>query len=465
MKSNNQLNKSAKQSQLNEGIVTLLLGIAIVLVIMNTTMFNLALPDVARDYQLSASSTSWIVTGYSIVFAISSITYSRLADFVPIRRLFVLGLLSLSFAAIAGIFSNSFIMLLIVRIIQASGAGSFPALSLVLITRYVPLERRGRAMALILSSVSLGFGLGPVVGGAIVEYIGWKSLFIVTAITLFLVPLFIKLIPNEASRKGSFDVFGALFIGVGITGLLLFLTNHSLTALVNGLIAISLFIIRIRTAKEPFVLPSLFLNRSYLVLGAVGISAYMTSFATLFLMPQILVNQYSLSAIQAGLVIFPGSFLAMIVSKKIGWFIDTNGNNALIKHIPLLLLASVLMFALFEGVSYFAIMGIYMVMSVSITILSSSISNEMSKILQPTQIGSGLGLFQLLQFFSGALGVATTASALNWQKNFSIGQAYSNIYWGLTIIVVLSIVCAYIYLQLSLRKAVYLKRKEYSYDE
>ncbi|MFP3422687.1 MFS transporter, partial [Bacillus sp. SIMBA_161] len=85
--------------------------------------FNLALPDVAAAYHLSPSSTSWIVTGYSIVFAISSITYSRLSDFVPIRRLYLIGILSLSLASIAGLFTNSFIMLLIVRIIQASGAG------------------------------------------------------------------------------------------------------------------------------------------------------------------------------------------------------------------------------------------------------------------------------------------------------------------------------------------------------
>lgn len=446
------VNEGVKQVKLNEGVVTLLLGITIAVVIMNTMMFNLALPNVAKDFQLSASTTSWIVTGYSIVFAISSITNSRLADFVPIRRLFIIGLLSLSLAAIVGMFSNSFTMLLIVRIIQAAGAGSIPALSLVLITRYVPIERRGKSMALIMSSFSLGLGLGPVVGGVVVQYLGWQLLFIVTAVTLLLVPLFLVFIPKEAPKKGSFDLLGALFVGVGTTGLLLFLTNHSWISLSTGLIAIALFIIRILKAKEPFVLPSLFLNRSYLVLGAVGVSAYMTSFATLFLLPQILINQYSLSAIQAGLVIFPGSFLAMIVSKKVGRYIDTNGNSTLIRYIPLLLLASVVMFALLEGVSYFAIMGIYMVMNVSFTILSSSISDEMPKLLQSSQIGSGLGLFQLLQFFSGAFGVATTASALNWQKNLSLAHTYSNIYWGLSIIVILSIGCAFIYLRTGLRK-------------
>ncbi|MGO4276224.1 MFS transporter, partial [Paenibacillus sp. TAF58] len=191
-------------------------------------------------------------------------------------------------------------------------------MSLNLISRYVPVERRGKAMAMIMSSISLGLGLGPVVGGAIVEYLGWHILFIVTAVTLLLVPFFVVLIPKEEPRKGSFDALGALFIGVGTTGLLLFLTNHSWLMLMFGFIALALFIVRIRSVKEPFVLPSLFKNRSFLILGAVGIAAYLCSFATLFLMPQILVKQYGLSAIQAGLVIFPGSILAVFVSRRVG---------------------------------------------------------------------------------------------------------------------------------------------------
>jgi len=441
----------AVPQSMKEGAVLGLLGITVVVVIMNTMMFNLALPDVAEAFQLSASSTSWIVTGYSIVFAISSITYSRLADFVPIRRLFIIGIMSLSLAAIAGIFSNSFLMLISARIVQASGAGAIPALALVLISRYIPLERRGKAMALVMSSVSLGLGLGPVVGGAVVEYLGWHILFVLTAVTILLVPLYMAYIPREEMKKGSFDALGAIFIGGGTTGLLLFLTSQSFIALIIGLASLILFIVRIRTAANPFVLPSLFRNRSYLILGGVGIAAYLCSFATLFLMPQILVKQYGLSAIEAGLIIFPGSMLAMFVSRRVGQYIDTQGNASIIRYIPLFLLAAVVLFALFEGLSYWAILFIYMLLSTSFTILSSSVSNEMSRILEPSQIGSGLGLFQLLQFFSGAFGVAISASALVWQKNLSLSHAYSNIYWGLTVVVLAAIACSILYFRSAFR--------------
>ncbi|MFC5406388.1 MFS transporter [Cohnella soli] len=430
-----------------EGFLIALLGISVILVIMNTMMFNFALTDVAKEYGLSAVATSWIVTGYSIIFAISSITYSRLSDFVPIHRLLVIGSLSLSLAAIVGYFVDSYVMLLAVRFVQASGAGAIPALALVICSRYVPLERRGKAMATIMSAAALGLGIGPVAGGAIVEYLGWHELFLVTAVTFVLVPFFLATVPREKPARGSFDALGALLAGAGTTGLLMFLTNHSWIALIGGVAAILLFIIRIRKAAQPFVLPALFANKPYLSLSAVGIAAYLCSFSTLYLMPQLLVKQYGLSAIEAGLVIFPGSLLSMLVSSRVGRMIDRKGNLPIIRYVPLIVLLSVVLFALFDGAGYAAISVIYILLSIGFTFITSSVSNEMSRILPPKQIGSGLGLQQLLQFFSGAFGVAMSATAVGWQKDFKLSHAYSNIYWGLAVIVALSLLCVVHYLR------------------
>lgn len=76
----------------HEGIIITLLGITVVLVTMNTAMFNLALNDLSHYFNLLPSTVSLTVTGYSIVFAIFSITYSRLSDFVPLNRLFAISL-------------------------------------------------------------------------------------------------------------------------------------------------------------------------------------------------------------------------------------------------------------------------------------------------------------------------------------------------------------------------------------
>ncbi|MBB6634075.1 MFS transporter [Cohnella thailandensis] len=443
---------SLEETRVREGLLISLLGLAMILVIMNTTMFNLALPSVSAEYGLSASATSWIVTGYSIVFAISSITYSRLSDSVPIRRLLVIGLTSIGAAAVVGLFSGSFIMLLIVRLVQATGAGAAPALSLVLISRYIPQERQGKATALVMSATSLALGLGPVAGGAIVEYLGWHYLFVVTAIALLLVPLFAAVVPKERPKPASFDAWGAAYVAIGTTGLLFALTNRSFLALALGLAGVALFALRIRRAKDPFVQPALFRDRSYLIVGAVGIGAYICSFATLYLMPQMLSHLFGLSAVSAGLVIFPGSVLAMIVSRVVGRIIDGSGNRGIIRYVPPAVFVSMILFALFSHTSYVAIIFIYMILSVGFTFLTSSISNEISRLLPASRIGSGLGLFQLLQFISGAFGVAMTASALSWQKGMEESVAYSNIYWGLAVIALLAVGGSSLYLRKSGRR-------------
>ncbi|EOS55681.1 MFS transporter [Paenibacillus barengoltzii] len=430
-----------------EGLLTVLLAFAVVLVIMNTAMFNLALPDITNTFQMSAATSSLIVTGYSIMFAISSITFSRLSDFLPIRRLLAIGLTTLGLAAITGLFSPNFWIVLVVRIVQASGAGAVISLSLVTLSRYVPVERRGKAMAMIMSAVSLGLGLGPVAGGAIVEYFGWRYLFIITALTLILVPLFLRYIPKEQPVRGSFDTLGAIFVAVGTTGLLMYLTQHSWLALAIGAVALALFVWRIRTVADPFVSPALFRNGSYLALSIVGIASYLASFATLFLLPQILVHHFELTASHAGLIIFPGSILATVASRKVGSIIDRHGNGMILRYVPLLVLISMVLFALFSGQSWLAILFIYILMSLGFTIISSSVSNEISRVLPASQVGSGMGLYQLLQFFSGAFSVAMASSAMEWQHGLPLSTAYSNIFWGLMVIALLALVSSFVYLR------------------
>ncbi|MDO3412433.1 MFS transporter [Saccharibacillus sp. CPCC 101409] len=425
-----------------EGLTILIFSIAVTLVVMNTAMFNMALPDVTSDFAISAATASWIVTGYSIMFAVSSITFSRLSDFVPLRRLLMIGLLALGGAGIVGFFSQSFIVLLLCRIVQASGAGGAVSLAMVLFTRYIPLERRGSAMATIMSAVALGLGLGPVVGGVIVENLSWRWLFAVTAAVLLLLPLFARLLPKELPRRGSFDAIGGVLLAVGITSLLLFLTNQIWVLLALGLVSLVLFILRIRLTPDPFVLPSLFANKRYLLLALAGMTAYICNFSTLFLLPQILTRQFSFTVGHAGLIIFPGSLLAIVASRRIGKVIDRYGNHGILRYGPPLLLVSTLLFALLIGQSWIAAMLTYMVLSISFTALSSSLSNEMSRVLPESFIGSGMGLFQLLQFFSGAFSVAMATTALEWQHTLPLANAYSNIYWGLSASALIAIVSA-----------------------
>ncbi|MBM7661978.1 DHA2 family metal-tetracycline-proton antiporter-like MFS transporter [Bacillus mesophilus] len=423
---------------LQENKVILLWSFTVWLVVMNTTMFNVALPSVLADLTLTSSTASWIVSGYSIVFAISTLTYSRLSDFIPISKLLIIGLSVLGAASIIGFFSQHFFILLLARVLQAAGAGAVPGLAMVLAGRYIPVSRRGKAMAYIASAASLGFGLGPVLGGAITQYLGWNYLFAVTGIVILLIPIFLKLLPNEPVKPVKFDTLGGLLTGLGVTALLLFLTTFSLPILFGCISILVLMWWRINTVEVPFVQPSLFKNRQFSKLLFIGFIAFVTHFAILFLMPIILTEIFSRNPAEVGLIIFPGAILSAIAAQFIGRFIDHFGNAPVIFFGQVCLLISTILFAWLTAASPYSILFIYMFTSIGFSALTSSISNEVTRILSYEEIGAGMGMIQLIQFFGGAFGVTLTGIALTLQNGFTAKVTYFNIYGGLTVLLLTS---------------------------
>ncbi|WP_141334859.1 MFS transporter [Paenibacillus sp. tmac-D7] len=435
-----------------ESLIIPLWSITVMLVVMNTTMFNVALPTVAQALHLTATSASWIVTGYSILFAISSITYSRLSDFIPIRTLLTLGLLLLGGASIVGMLATNYYMLMAARLLQAVGAASAPGLGIVLVTRYIPVERRGRSMSGIVSAASFGFGFGPIVGGILTQYIGYSSLFAVTALVLLALPVFLRHLPKQAAAPVRFDGWGALFIGVGVTGLLLYLTGHQWLPLALGLAALFAFWVRIQRVEHAFVQPALLRKPKYMSLIAISFVSYVLHFSTLFLMPVILTHLFGKSSSVTGLLIFPGAILTALLSPQIGRWIDRLGNAPVMVSAHVLLLLSAAGFALLSTQSAYFIGAAYLFMSVSVSAIGSSVSNEMSRILDKSEIGGGMGLSQLAQFFGGALGVALTSASLVWQAARPLEAAYAAIFWVMLAGAVLSLLLSVQYVRAGRRK-------------
>lgn len=440
---------SDKHETLQENKIVLLWSFTVWLVVMNTTMFNVALPSVLQDLNLSSATASWIVSGYSIVFAISTLTYSRLSDFIPIRRLLIIGLTLLGISSIIGFFANHFYLLLGARVLQAAGAGAVPGLAMVLAGRYIPLSRRGRAMSLIASAASLGFGLGPVIGGLITQALGWHYLFAVTGFVFFLMPFYKKLLPIEDVKKVQFDTLGSILTGIGVTGFLIFLSTFSYPILFGSILAIAYLWKHIHSVNIPFIQPTLLKDKSFLLLLGVGFAAFITHFSTLFLMPIMLSVLFNKEPAAIGLTIFPGAILSAIAAQFIGRLIDKFGNIPLLFGGHLFLLIATLSFSFLTALSPYSILFTYMFMSTGFSALTSSLTNEISRILDKEDLGSGMGIAQLVQFFGGAFGVALTGLLLVWQNQLLAEISYRNIFLGLTSLVASSFITFIVYSKLN----------------
>lgn len=392
-------------SMTNKSFQTVItLSICVWLVVMNTTMFNVALPNVLEDFSLSPSLGAWIVSGYSIILAIFTITYTRLSDYLPIRRLLFFGISLFGTASLFGFFTTNFVWLMIARLAQAAGAAAIPGLSFVFAGRYVPVAKRGRAMALIASASSLGFGLGPVVGGAITDYFDWNYLFIFTLLAMLIIPFLGKLLPKEEVRTGTFDIIGALLTGFTVTSFLVFISTLQWYYAVTGIVLIGVLWLRINRTNLPFIQPKLLKNKGYRMILYMSYLGFTTHFAILVLMPLMLQHVFSKSPTAVGLVIFPGAFFSAVAAIFVGRLIDRYGNIKIMLMAHVLLTISTFIFYFLSPLSAYMIMFGYVFTSFGFSSLSSSTTNEVSRILPDELIGSGIGLKQLLQFVGSATG-------------------------------------------------------------
>nr|WP_154887858.1 MFS transporter [Paenibacillus xylanexedens] len=425
---------------MKEKIVMPLWTCCLFIVVMNTTMFNVSLPVIIRDLQITSDLGSWVISSYSIGYALSTVIYSRLSDRIPVRKLVTVGLLILGCSSVLGLFAHNFALLLTTRILQSAGAGVMAGLGLVIASRYIPVERRGAALALISSGSAMAFGLGPIVGGLISEYMGWNGLFAITVLVLLALPVLLYFLPRETVNKEQpFDLTGALLTIVNATTLLVAITQRSWIWLVIGIVSLATHILYIRKARLPFVNPQVFRTPGFTRLIIIGFCVLVVNLGNLFLMPLVLADLYHRSALAIGLLIAPGAIISAFCTRYVGRWIDRYGNMRFMLIGQCMLAAVLVLFMLGLDQSALIITGGYVFFSPALSASMASLNNEASRVLPRNQIGSGMGLLQLIQFFGGSVSVAVCGLLLHAIPGVTVQEAYHVVYGCLLVVCLISL--------------------------
>ncbi|MCY9668360.1 MFS transporter [Paenibacillus alginolyticus] len=413
---------------MNDKIVMPVWTIGLFIVVMNTTMFNVSIPSIIHDLGITADLGSWVISSYSIGYALSTVIYSRLSDVLPIRKLLIVGLLVLGLSSIFGLFAREFTALLIARILQSAGAGVMAGLGLVLASRYIPIERRGSAIAMISAGSAMAFGLGPIVGGLISEYFGWNGLFAITCLVLVILPILVRLLPKENVAAFRFDILGALLTIVNATTLLLAVTQLSVGWLVASCLSLLIHAWHLKRANHTFINPELLSNPAYRKLVIIGFCILVLNLGNLFLMPLVLAKVFDQSPMMIGLTIAPGALLAAFLTRFVGRWIDRYGNLRFMFIGHCMLALVMIIFYVTLGASPLVILLGYLCFSPAFSATIASLNNETSRILPKSLIGSGMGLMQLIQFFGGSISVAICGILLEIQKTTPITYSFKNVY-------------------------------------
>ncbi|HEY1688880.1 MAG TPA: MFS transporter [Solirubrobacteraceae bacterium] len=297
----------------------------VVLASLDLFIVNIALPDMARDLHAHGlGGLSWVLNAYAIVYAALLVLFGRLAERRPRELGFLLGVAVFTLASAACGAASSVAMLIVFRIVQASGAALLTPTSLSLVLATTPPERRHGAVRAWTAIGGLAAALGPVVGGLLVAA-SWRWVFLVN-VPIGLVALFVgwRRLPHVAGHPvPAPDALGALLVTGGVATLTLALVQGSpwgwdSTATV-GMLALSaillgLFVLHCMRHRNPLIDRTLFRSRGFV--GASTVALFFSAAFGAMLLSIVLWEQnvWGWSALRSGLALAPGPLMVPLFS-------------------------------------------------------------------------------------------------------------------------------------------------------
>ncbi|WP_080837930.1 MFS transporter [Cohnella massiliensis] len=419
------------------------LAFTMILSSMSATMFNIVLPKMAAEFQLTYAQVSWVSAIYSLIYAIGSAIYSKLADLIKLKSLVTFGILFFCIGSLIGLVSGAFWMVLLGRILQACGAAVIPAMAMIVPIRFFA-ERRGWALGITATGLAIGGTIGPVVSATLVSFAHWRWLFCLPLLLVVTLPFYRKYLNDEQGKGGKLDWIGGGLLACTVAGLLLTLTFENGLSAAMSAAALLLFVVRIHKATSPFVNPSLFRNVDYSLGLAIAVMGVSVGYCLLLLTPQLLADVHDLSPGLIGFIMVPGAAVSALLGRKAGKLADAKGNSTL------LAIASVLLFVCFSLMYLFSLGGspvlvaVFLIFgNVGLMFFQIALSNTISRTLPNEQTGIGMGLLSMLNFLSGAIATGIYSKIVDHGASFSLNPfveeknsyVYGNIYFVLTLAV------------------------------
>jgi EmrB/QacA subfamily drug resistance transporter len=317
---------SASRQERRRGRLALaLLASAQFVVMLDTSIVNVALPSIQTDLGLTSAGVTWVVNAYILAFGGLLLLLGRVADLVGRRRMFTGGSALFALGTLVAAFAPAQELLVTGRVIQGAGAAALSpaAMSLLLLT--FPGEHRARAMSVWGAASALGGATGVLAGGLLAGYLGWSAVFFVTVpVSMTAVLAARNLLPEGArGSRRRLDAVGAL----AITGGVLALVNGALgvgagrlsapatvASLVAAVVLLGLFPAVERRTADPLVPLELFRSRVLSTGVALGVLGGAARASTFVLVALYLQQALSMAPEQAGLAMVPTSLTGFAVS-------------------------------------------------------------------------------------------------------------------------------------------------------
>jgi EmrB/QacA subfamily drug resistance transporter len=310
---------------------------SIVVVVMDISIVNTALPAIRQDLHTSVAGLQWTIDAYTLVLAGFLLLAGSTADRFGRRRIFQVGLAVFGLGSLLCGLAPSIEWLIAARILQAVGGTMLnPVAMAIVATTFPDPGERARAIGVFGSMSGLSLALGPILGGALVDGLGWRSVFWINvpivAAAIVCTRLFVP--ESRAARARRFDPVGQfLVVLVLVSVVYAIIESHALgwiSPVILGLLAVAVLgvlgILGYEARRvDPLLDLRLFRSVPFSAAILMALFALCGFGAFLFVTPQYLQDVRGMSALAAGLCLLPVGVLIVVLSPLTGWLVGTRG--------------------------------------------------------------------------------------------------------------------------------------------
>lgn len=430
-KVNEKIKKEHKNFIFGEGVsrgkilAALLFGMFIA--ILNQTLLNVALPKINTEFNISASTGQWLMTGFMLVNGILIPITAYLFNKYSYRKLFLVALVLFTIGSLICAISMNFPIMMVGRVLQAIGAGVLmPLGSIVIITIYPP-EKRGAAMGTMGIAMILAPAIGPTLSGYIVQNYHWNvmfyGMFIIGILAILVGFVWFKLYQYTTNPKA--DIPGIIFSTIGFGALLYGFSEAGNkgwgsveieTMFAIGIIFIILFVIRELRMKAPMLNLEVLKFPTFTLTTVINMVVMLSLYGGMILLPIYLQNLRGFSALDSGLLLLPGSLIMGLLGPFAGQLLDTIGLKPLaIFGIAVMTYATWELTKLNMDTPYMTIMGIYVLRSFGMAFIMMPMVTAAINALPGRLASHGNAFLNTMRQLAGSIGTAILVTVMTTQ--------------------------------------------------
>jgi len=417
--------------------VVRLLVLATFVVILNETIMINAIPRLMSSLHITEQSAQWVSTAFMLTMAAVIPITGWFLQRVTTRQAYVIAMGVFLAGTVIAAAAPVFEVLLLGRIVQATGTAVMMPLLMTTLMVVVPEQDRGRVMGNVVLAISVAPALGPAVSGLILQFGSWRMLFVAVLPIAALVTVFglRKLEDIGEPQPGSIDWFSVAVAALGFGGLVYGLSlfggaeaevGTGIGIVVAGVATIAVFVIRqlkLQRAGSPLMDLRILGHRTYTLSLALMSLAFLAMMGSMILLPLYLQNLRGLTALETGLLVMPGGLAMGLLGPTVGKLYDRHGSRPLV--IPGAI-GMVLALAGFTQVSmtmpFWQLLGLHVLLMLSLAALFTPVFTLGMGALPANLYPHGSSMLGTLQQVAAAFGTALVVTVMSARSSDQVAN-------------------------------------------